>query len=94
MILDRTFHLVPVSNVLNAAATSADGSLIASAADDGMVQVWQSGSGTLTASLRGHTRQARCVAFSAAGDRLLASGAGDETVRIWNLDTKSEVVVC
>ncbi|KAJ3103707.1 hypothetical protein HK100_004160 [Physocladia obscura] len=40
------------------------------------------------ASLSGHTEAVLCVAFSADGT-LLATGSGDTTVRVWDLDTST-----
>ncbi|KAI8867196.1 putative Angio-associated migratory cell protein [Ramicandelaber brevisporus] len=46
-----------------------------------------------TASLTGHTEAVLCVSFSPDG-KLLASGSGDTTVRIWDLDTETPQYTC
>src|SRR5260370_62294 len=70
-------------------ALSADGQLLASASQDGTVQLWEAPAGRLLATLPGDTQADEgqsggvwCVALSMDG-RLLASGAEDGTVRLW-----------
>jgi WD40 repeat protein len=63
-------------------AFSPDGTLLASAADDTTVRLWEVASGTHVRTLTGHTDSVRGVAFSPVGT-LLASAADDKTVRLW-----------
>jgi WD40 repeat protein len=65
-------------------AFSPDGKLLATAAADRIVRLWDAGTGQLRHTLRGHTDIACDVAFSPDG-RTLASAAYDGTVRLWDV---------
>ena len=59
-----------------------NGSVLASAgASDGVINVWQTGTGTLLCSLTNLTRGARSVAFSPDGSYLAA--AGSDAIQMW-----------
>jgi WD40 repeat protein len=45
----------------------------------------------LQATLKGHSDQVRCVAFG-PGDRTLASGSWDETIKVWDLSTRKNIL--
>lgn len=45
----------------------------------------------LQVTLKGHSDQVRCVAFG-PGDRTLASGSWDETVKVWDLATRKNIL--
>ncbi len=60
-----------------------DGKLLASASEDGTVQVWNPNTQTLLHVLKGHTEKVLSVAFSPDGI-LLASASEDDTVRLWD----------
>ena len=62
---------------------SPDGSLLASASDDGTVGLYDVASGQAR-RLRGHTGDVFSVVFSPDG-RILASGGADQTVRLWDV---------
>lgn len=78
-----TGHTRGVSDV----AWSPDSTRLASASDDGTVQVW-SVSNPLAdpLTLKGHTNYVFCVAFHPNGN-ILASGSFDESIRLWDLST-------
>jgi WD40 repeat protein len=62
------------------------GYLMATGSADNVVRVWDSVSGTVEATLTGHTGPVTAVAYSPDGDTL-ATGSDDRTVRLW--DTSS-----
>ena len=56
---------------------------MASGSEDGIVRLWDVGSGALLASLRGHTGQIYGVAF--LGNERVVSGSIDGTIRFWDV---------
>ena len=65
-------------------AFSLDGTLLASASD--VVELWDAVTGVNIATLQGHTDLVYSVAFSPNG-KTLASGAGDNTVKLWDISS-------
>lgn len=63
-------------------ALSPDGNSIAAASNNHTVCVWDLHTGQERVVLEGHTSMVKCVGFSADGV-FLASGASDDTVRLW-----------
>ena len=61
-----------------------------SAGEDSIVKVWDSHSGSLVRSFRGHTGLVSRVAFSPDGRRLI-SGSRDHTVKVWDVTRWEEV---
>ncbi|WP_437648653.1 hypothetical protein [Sorangium sp. So ce362] len=58
--------------------------LVAEAADDKKVRVWEVESGWSLCVLEGHGNAVMSVAFNPGG-QTLASGSGDSTVRLWEV---------
>jgi WD40 repeat protein len=63
-------------------AFSPDGSMLATGAEGGGLQVWRVSDGRLLSTLEGHPRDVNSVAFSPDGS-MLASGSDDAKVRVW-----------
>jgi WD40 repeat protein len=75
-----TGHTRPV----NCVAFSDDGEKIASASNDTSVRIWTAATGESIQVLRGHTDWVTSVAFS---HKLIAAGASDKTICLWNTET-------
>ena len=80
--------------VIEDVAFSPDGKTLATASREpvgGNLYLWDVASGKLLATLRGHSAAVQAVAFSPDG-RTLASGGSDQTVRLWNVETRRELM--
>jgi WD40 repeat protein len=79
-----------VNSAVSSVAFSSDGKLLASAADDRTVRLWNVQTGSEIRVLRGHRLPVNLVSFSPDGQRL-ASASNDGTVRIWEVGTGREL---
>lgn len=76
---------------MGAVAFSSDGVTLATASDDGTVQLWDVASSMrIGEPFTGHTGPVYTVAFS-SNHELLATGGGDGSVRLWHLPTRRQV---
>ena len=70
---------------MNCLAVSPDGRWLASGGEDGIICVWDIGSGRRLKSMRGHARASLySLAFSRDGT-VLVSGCADNSVRVWDV---------
>jgi WD40 repeat protein/serine/threonine protein kinase len=69
-----------------AVAFSPDGQTVATGSHDHTVKLWQSSTGNVKTTLKGHLGSVRSVAFSPDG-ALLASGSDDHSVKVWDVNT-------
>jgi WD40 repeat protein len=68
---------------VGAVAFSPDGRVVAEGLSDNRVEIWDPSTGSLRATLQGHSGKVNAVAFSPDG-RMLATGSADGTVRMWD----------
>ncbi|HLV99300.1 MAG TPA: protein kinase [Ktedonobacterales bacterium] len=80
---DTVFTYHGHSGFLRGVSWSPDGTRIASASDDGTVQIWSAFTGAQPYTYHGHTSAVMAVAWSKDGT-LVASGSQDKTLRIWD----------
>jgi WD40 repeat protein len=73
-------------------ATTNEGGRDLTEGPDGTAKIWESSSGRLLLTLRGHSRAVLDVSFSPDGKQLATSGK-DATVRIWDALTGQESVI-
>jgi WD40 repeat protein len=67
-----------------------DGSMLATASEDGMVRLWDAKKNEQVRELGGHEFRVTCVAFSPNG-LMLASASWDKTVRLWDAKTGEQI---
>lgn len=71
-------------------AFSPDGKLFATGARGGSIQLWNTATGKLRATMHGHRGRVQSLAFTPDGTRL-ASGSRDETAKLWDVTSAKEL---
>ncbi|KAF2151494.1 hypothetical protein K461DRAFT_217221, partial [Myriangium duriaei CBS 260.36] len=74
-------HETPISAV----CCSPKSTTVASASEDGIINIWNAQNGNVSYSFRGHRRHINCLCFSTDG-LFLASASDDNTARVWSID--------
>jgi len=100
-VAKAVFTRVAHEKDINAIDSSPLAPLFASASQDRSIKIWSTEDGSTTAVLKGHKRGVWSIRFSPAGTPalnlteggssgnrgLLVSGSGDNTVKVWSLNT-------
>ncbi len=74
-------------------AFSPNGRRLAAGSQDGIARVWDTATGELLHTLRGHGDWVESVTFSADGRKLVSSGLRDHTARVWDADSGKELAI-
>ncbi|MCF7816805.1 MAG: protein kinase [Kiritimatiellales bacterium] len=80
------------SNALSSVDWSPDGTRLASGGAGNEVRIWDATTGSLVATLSGHTDTVNAVAWNPDGQRL-ASGGSDGSARIWDVTQSKQLHV-
>jgi WD40 repeat protein/uncharacterized caspase-like protein len=75
---------------VNSMVFSADGMVLASGSEDGMVKLWDLVAGKELRTLVGHSSAVNCVTFRFDG-KILASASDDKTIKLWDSRTGQTV---
>ena len=70
---------------MNSVAFSPDGSLLATAGNDGLIGIWVVATGDRCVSLDGHAHSVGTVAFSPDGLTIALATLDDDDVRLWTV---------
>ena len=71
---------------MSSASFSPDGSRVVTASNDDTARVWDVKTGSVLATLYGHTDAVDSAAFSPDGSRIVTA-SGDKTARVWDAET-------
>ncbi|MCW5946030.1 MAG: WD40 repeat domain-containing protein [Fimbriimonadales bacterium] len=88
--LERTLRQEGRAFALQSVAYNPKGGSIAGGAENGRITIWNLSNNTQF-SLTGHSRAVNNLSFNKAGTRLMST-SDDDTVRIWDLNTRQTVL--
>ncbi len=89
---DRAPRRVPGKENSYTLAVSPDAGLVASSNDAGQVRLFDPTRGELIETIHGHLNAAASIAFSPDGRRLISASGGRETVKLWDVGTRQELL--
>ena len=89
---DRPPRRVPGRDWSRTLAVSADGGLVASSTDAGLVRLFDPAKGELIETIHGNLNAAFGIAFSPDGRRLISASGGREAVKLWDVATRQELL--
>ncbi len=89
---DRAPRRVPGRYFSRWLAVSPDGGLVASSTGGGLVSLFDPAKGELVGSLHGHLNAVFGIAFSADGRRLISASGGRESIKLWDIGTRQELL--
>ena len=92
MATSRVLALLPVEDRAYSVSFSPDGATLASALDNGKIELWQVKTGARIGTLDRQSLWVPSVVFSSDG-ATLASGSGDGTVLLWDVSSQEEIAV-
>jgi WD40 repeat protein len=87
-LLHERLRLDGHSGSVRAAAFSPDGARVATGADDGVIRIWNTGTGDIRKEFVGHTAAITSIAFNSDGGTLITGGL-DNSHRVWDASTGS-----
>jgi WD40 repeat protein len=88
---EKVLHTLEPGAVVRSLALTADGKVLASAGDDGAVQLWDLATGKPGLKLTGSSDWLFAVAFSADG-KAVAAGGVDGQLRLWDAATAKKLL--
>jgi WD40 repeat protein len=89
---DRPPRVVPGKDLPRAIEVSQDGRLVAFATGGGTVRICDAVTGEWIDDLHGHLNEVEGLAFSKDAHRLVSAGSGLEAVKLWDFDTRQELL--
>ena len=90
LALGKETLVIRHSSPINAVAFTAGGKHVAAGDHDGKIRVWDVETGRIQGTLEGHAMGITQIGVSPDGTQLLSASI-DETLRLWNLKTMSEI---
>ena len=89
---DRPPRRVPGKERSFLLAVSPGDGLVASSNDAGQIRLFDPAKGELIETIHGHLNSAGGIAFSPDGRRLISASGGRETVKLWDVGTRQELL--